>query len=69
MSGESRTVNQQVDESAKSVEKLPINTLQKKVRFVNIGNLEDKSKKLKFFQNKQITKATSPTETVTSVKN
>ena len=53
-SGESSTANQQVDERAKPVEKLPINTFQKKVRFVNIGNLEDESNKLQNFKNKQI---------------
>ena len=51
-SGEFSTANQQVDERAKPVEKLPLNTFQKKVRFVNIGNLEDESKKLQNFQNK-----------------
>ena len=45
------------------MEKFLINPLQKKVRFVNIGNLEDESKKLQNFQNKQITNVTSLTET------
>ena len=39
--------------SATSVEHMPTNIFQKKVKFVNVGNLEDESEKLINFKNKQ----------------
>ena len=57
-SEESSIANQKVDEHAKSVEDLPVNTLKRKVHFVSIGNLEEESEKLLNVKNKQTLQTT-----------
>ena len=59
ISEESSIANQKVDEHAKSVEKLPINTLKRKVNFVSASNLGEVSEKFLNDKNKQILQ-TSP---------
>ena len=61
-SEESSVANQKGDEHAKSVEKLPINTLKRKVHFVSVGNLEEESDKLLNVKNKQTLQTTPLTE-------